>query len=176
MAGISARNSTAVTVTLTEGKERNTMRDGILAAGAVFQPAPCCLSSGQETAFLVNLHTAPIPSLRGPNPQLWSILRPDKLPLRDCSACAHYMMPKADRGPVILETLAGTAHLSMITADMTSAGIRRLVRAVGASAWPPLVGLPNGIHSVSRIHAVKEDGATIVQEHAGQSKESGVLD
>ena len=26
----------------------------------------------------VNLHTAPIPSLRGPNPHIWPILRPDE--------------------------------------------------------------------------------------------------
>jgi hypothetical protein len=58
----------------------------------------------------------------------------------------------------------------MITPDVTSAETRRLIRAVGASAWSPLVSLPNGIHCVSRIHAVRKDGATIVQEHAGQSK------
>jgi len=182
----------------------------------------------------VNLHTAPIPSLRGPNPHIWPILRPDKHPLRDFTACAHYMLPEADRGPIILETLVDTDHLPedtftakdleraaamsllgaldevlglvkagfkgnmqapdmsdlseqtghdqasmltdnerMITPDMTSAEVRRLVRAVGASAWPPLVSLPNGVHSVTQIHAVKEDGAIVVQEYAEHSKRVG---
>jgi len=184
----------------------------------------------------VNLHTAPIPSLRGPNPHIWPILRPDKYPLRDFTACAHYMVPEADRGPIILETLVDTAHLPedtftakdleraaamsllgaldevlglvkdgfkgnvqspdvpgqklseqtghgqarmltdgerMITPDMTSSEVSKLVRAVGASAWPALVSLPNGVHSVTQIHAAKADGAVIVQEHAGHSKRVG---
>lgn len=183
----------------------------------------------------VNLHTAPIPSLRGPNPHIWPILRPDEYPLRNFTVCAHYMVPGADRGPIILETLVSTAHLPQdtftakdleqaaamtllggldevldlvkagfkgktqvpdvsgqgltgpdqarmltddertITPDMSSAEVRRLVRAVGASAWPPLVSLPNGIHSVKQIHAVKEDGAIVVQEHLGHSKRIGFL-
>lgn len=181
----------------------------------------------------VNLHTAPIPSLRGPNPHIWPILRPDEYPLRNFTVCAHYMVPGADRGPIILETLADTAHLPedtftakdleqaaamtllggldevldlvnagfkgktqvpeisrqgltgpdqarmltdderTITPDMTGAEVRRLVRAVGASAWPPLVSLPNGIYSVNQIRAAKEDGAIVVQEHVGHSKRVG---
>ncbi|GAB7327402.1 hypothetical protein MBLNU13_g11266t1 [Cladosporium sp. NU13] len=184
----------------------------------------------------VNLHTAPIPSLRGPNPHIWPILRPDRYPLQDFTVCAHYMVPEADRGPIILETLVDTAHFPqdtftandleqaaamtllgvleeildlvkagfkgkmqapdvprqglsdqtvhdqarmltdderMITPDMTSKEVSRLVRAIGTSTWPPLVSLPNGIHSVNQIHAVKEDGSIIVQEHAGHSKRIG---
>jgi hypothetical protein len=61
----------------------------------------------------------------------------------------------------------------MITPDMTSSEVSKLVRAVGASAWPPLVTLPNGVHRVTQIHAVKADGAIIVQDHAGHSKRIG---
>ena len=209
--------------------------DIAISFGFPYVPGEKLLSSRCK---FVNLHTAPIPSLRGPNPHIWPILRPDKYPLHDFTVCAHYMVPEVDRGPIILETSVNTAHFledtftaneleqaaamtilgeideildlvkagfegkmqasdvcnqgqsdqtvheqarmltddeRMITPDMTNAEVRRLVRAVGTSAWPPLVSLPNGVHSINQIHAVKEDGTIAVQEHAGNSKRVGFL-
>ena len=54
-------------------------------------------------AKFVNLHTAPLPSLAGPNPHVWSILRPDLLDMDSFCVTWHYMSPDVDKGPIIKE-------------------------------------------------------------------------
>lgn len=63
----------------------------------------------------INLHTAPLPSLRGPNPHVWPILRPDAYPLDQFTVSWHYMDPEVDMGAIIKEEPVGLSAMDAAT-------------------------------------------------------------
>lgn len=62
--------------------------DLVLSLGFPYPLGPRLLS---HRAKFVNLHTAPLPELPGPTPQIWPILRPDLFHPDRCVVTWHYM-------------------------------------------------------------------------------------
>lgn len=93
----------------------------------------------QHRAPVINLHSAPLPDLRGPNPHVWPILRPDRYGLDDFSVTWHYMVPEIDRGPVIktevVKIRSGTEQ------GMTSSMLEREAAAAMLGALDEVVAL-----------------------------------
>ena len=75
--------------------------DLVLSFGFPYPLGPRLLS---HRAKFVNLHTAPLPELPGPMPQIWPILRPDMYPLKEYRVTWHYMTSGVDEGAIITET------------------------------------------------------------------------
>lgn len=75
--------------------------DLVLSFGFPYPLGPKLLS---HRAKFVNLHTAPLPELPGPMPQIWPILRPDLYPLSQYRVTWHYMTSGVDEGAIITET------------------------------------------------------------------------
>lgn len=120
----------------------------------------------RHRAPVINLHSAPLPQLRGPNPHVWPILRPDKYGVEDFAVTWHYMVPGVDQGPIIKSERLQFRSRPLET--LTSAMLEREAAAAMLGALDEVVALVEegypGTPQPCRAQSDKMDARTLTDE------------